>query len=160
MNSRPCVRDLIEDELRFSASIILSREEVVPRFRIEVPGEQGFMLFVPLPDDPAQRHWRLGLVSAFMAWKGADAFVMSSELIEPDAALSVAVSRTEAIAAVRVIIRKPLGVGPVSYLSRSQIGNEIPALLPAKSSRVSATTLKDLERVFGPQGEFKVERVQ
>lgn len=104
---------LVEDELRFSASIVLSREEVVPRFRIEVPGEASYQLFVPLPHDGGERRWRLGLVSAFMAWKGASAFVMSTELIEPDAALSVAVSSDLVCGAMRSILRKPLLLGPV-----------------------------------------------
>ncbi len=154
------MRDLIESELRMSAAVVLSREEVVPRFRIEVAGKDGYVLFVPLPDDLAQRQWRMSLVSAFMAWKGAHAFVMSSELQEPDAAVSVAVSRSGVLAGLRQVLRKPLSVGPVQWLDRSQVGDEIPALLPPKSATVSASMLADLQRVFGPQGEFKVERVQ
>ncbi|HRE22323.1 MAG TPA: hypothetical protein PKW21_15010 [Rhabdaerophilum sp.] len=154
------MKALIEDELRFSAAVILSREEVVPRFRIEVPGEKGFMLFVPLPDDLAERRWRMSLVSAFMVWKGADAFVMSSELQTPDAAASVGVSRAGVLGALRMILRKPLSVGPVHWLTRDQVGDEVPALLPPRSATVSLAMLADLERVFGPQGEFKVERVQ
>ena len=92
------MRELIENELRLSAAVILAGEEVVPRFRIEVAGEAAYMLFVPLPDDLAQRQWRLALVSAFMAWKGAHAFVMSMELTVPDAAASVAVSRSGVLA--------------------------------------------------------------
>lgn len=151
---------LVEDELRFSASIVLSREEVVPRFRIDVPGEAGYQLFVPLPDDTGERKWRLGLVSAFMAWKGASAFVMSTELVEPDAMVSVAVSRDLTCGAMRGIVRKPLALGPVTWLSLDQIGNEIPRLLPPDSASLSAAAVRDLERVFGPQGAFKVERLQ
>lgn len=151
---------LVEDELRFSASIVLSREEVVPRFRIEVPGEAGYQLFVPLSDDTGERQWRLGLVSGFMAWKAASAFVMSTELVEPDAVLSVAVSRDLVCAALRGILRKPLMLGPVEWLSLNQIGDEIPKLLPPASATLSAAMMQDLERVFGPQGAFKVERVQ
>lgn len=159
--TRPDVmRDLVQDELRFSATVILSREEVVPRFRIEVAGEAGYLLLVPLPDDLRERQWRMSLVSAFMAWKGAHAFVMSTELIEPDAAVSIGVNRSGVLAGLRMILRKPLSVGPVQWLDRSQVGDEIPALLPPKSATVSASMLADLQRVFGPQGEFKVERVQ
>ena len=154
------MRDLVVDELRFSAAVILAREEVVPRFRIEVAGEPGYQLFVPLPDDLKERQWRMSLVSAFMAWKGAHAFIMSTELIDPDAAVSIAVSRSGVLAGLRPIHRTPLSVGPVEWLSRDQIGEEIPALLPPKAASVSAAMLTDLERVFGPQGEFKVERVR
>jgi len=136
------MRGLIEDGLRLSASIVLAREEVVPRFRIEVPGERGFVLFVPLPDDEGQRRWRMGLVSAFMAWKGAHAFVFSSELKEPDAALSCAVSREGVIGAVRLIVRRPLSVGPVEWLSRAQLGDEVPGLLPPKAAVVTPATMR------------------
>jgi hypothetical protein len=154
------MRDLIENELRLSAALILSGEEVVPRFRIEVAGEQAYMLFVPLPDDLEQREWRMSLVTAFMAWKGAHAFVMSTELVEPDAAVSAAVSRSGVLAGLCPIRRKPLSVGSVQWLDRGQIGEEIPALLPPKSATVSAAMLADLQRVFGPQGEFKMQRAQ
>lgn len=154
------MRELVEDELRFSASIILSREEVVPRFRIEVAGEQAYRLLVPMPDDLKQREWRMAMVSAFMAWKGAHAFVQSTELITPDAAASVAVSRSGVVAGLRMILRKPLSVGHVQWLSRDHIGDEVLGLLPPKSATISAAMLADLQRVFGPQGEFQVERVQ
>ena len=154
------MRDLIDNELRLSAAVILAGEEVVPRFRIEVVGEAAYMLFVPLPDDLAQRQWRLALVSAFMAWKGAHAFVMSTELTVPDAAASVAVSRSGVLAGIRMIGRKPLALGAVEWLSRVQIGEEVPALLPPKSAEVSAAILADLQRVFGPQGEFRMQRMQ
>jgi hypothetical protein len=132
----------------------------VPRFRIEVPGEAAHMLFVPLPDDVAQRQWRLALVSAFMAWKGAHAFVMSTELTVPDAAASVAVSRSGVLAGIRQIERQPLTVSEVEWLSRDQVGDEVPALLPPRSAEVSAAMLADLHRVFGPQGEFTMQRKQ
>jgi hypothetical protein len=152
--------ELIENELRLSAAVILSGEEVVPRFRIEVAGEVAYMLFVPLPDDVEQRQWRLALVSAFMAWKGAHAFVMSTELTVPDAVASVAVSRSGVLAGIRLIERRPLVVGAVEWLSRDQVGDEVPALLPPRSAEVSAAMLVDLQRVFGPQGEFTVQRAQ
>lgn len=154
------MRDLVLDELRMSATVVLSREEVVPRFRIEVPGESGYVIFVPLPDDLQLRQRRMSLASAFMAWKGAHAFVLSTELIEPDAVVSVAVSRDDVVAGLCPIVRNPLSVGAVQWLERAQVGDEIAALLPPKATQVSAAMLADLKRVFGPQGEFKVERVQ
>jgi hypothetical protein len=154
------MRELIENELRLSAAVVLAGEEVVPRFRIEVAGEAAYMLFVPLPDDLPQRQWRLALVSAFMAWKGAHAFVMSTELTTPDAAASVAVSQSGVLAGIRMIERRPLAVGDVEWLSSDQVDDEVPALLPPRSAQVSAAMLTDLQRVFGPQGEFKTERAQ
>ncbi|MEZ5844053.1 MAG: hypothetical protein R3D27_10035 [Hyphomicrobiaceae bacterium] len=154
------MREVVEEELRLSASIILARKEVVPRFRIGVPGEPGYVLLVPLPDDLAERERRMALVSAFMVWKGAHAFVMSAELAGPDAAVSVAVWRSSELAGLRMVQRRPLKVGPVQWLSRDQIGDEVPALLLPRSAEISAAMVAELERVFGPQGEFKMERAQ
>lgn len=154
------MRGLLEEELRFSASIVLAQEEVVPRFRIDIPGERGHVLFVPLPEDPKERERRMRLVSGFMAWKGASGFIVSSELSEPDAIISVAVTRGNVIGAARMILRRPLTVGPVQPLVRSQIGDEIPAMLPPKQTLLSGDMLNELARVFGPQGEFKVEGAQ
>jgi hypothetical protein len=154
------MRELIVDELQLSETVIRAGGEVVPRFRIEVPGEAAYTLFVPLPDDVEQRQWRMGLVSAFMAWKGAHAFVMSSELRTPDAAVAAGVNRSGVLAGIRLIKRRPLVIGEVQWLARDQVGDEVPALLPPRSAQVSAAMLADLKRVFGPQGEFKVERAQ
>jgi hypothetical protein len=154
------MRDVILEELQFSTAIVLSREEVVPRFRIMVPGAPDYIVFVPLPDDLAQRQWRMQLVSAFMAWKGATGFVKSSELMTPDAVVAVGVNRTGGAAALRPLLRKPLSAGQITWLSRDQIGDEIPALLPPVGAAIDAGMIADLERVFGSQGEFKVERAQ
>lgn len=152
------MRSVVLEELQFSAAVVLSREEVVPRFRIMVPGVEDYVVFVPLPDDLAQRQWRMQLVSAFMAWKGATGFVQSSELVTPDAIVSVGVNRAGVVAALRPLLRKPLSAGQISWLSRDQIGDDVPALLPPVGTTIDARTVADLERVFGPQGEFKVER--
>lgn len=154
------MRAMVEDELRFSGGIVLSREEVVPRFRIEVPGEQGYLIFVPLPDDLKERTRRMRLVSGFMAWKGASGFVMSSELLDPDAIISVGVGHGDVLGAARMILRAPLTLGPLQWLARGQIGEELPALLPPRDASMSAEMMAELARVFGPQGEFRVERPQ
>ena len=72
--------------------IEVSLEEVVPRFRVVCP-EGDWTVFVPLPDDVSERERRMKLLSGFMAWKSATAFVVSSELIEPDVKLTAAVTR-------------------------------------------------------------------
>jgi len=73
------VKEKVIDELRLSVSIVLSREEVVPRFRVMCP-EGDWTVFVPLPDDIGERQRRMQLIYGFMAWKSATGFVMSSEL--------------------------------------------------------------------------------
>lgn len=152
------MRELIEDELRFSASIILGGEEIVPRFRVEMPDGTALVVFVPLPEDGSERRWRLGMVSAFMAWKGAVGFVMSTELKEPDGVVAVGVTREAVIGGLRLIARKPLMLSPVQWLERVAIGDDIPDLMPPREALLSDDMMRDLVRVFGPQGEFRVEQ--
>ena len=85
------MRDLVRYELARSMEIIRDGTELVPRFRIEGPSR--YVILVQLPDDKKERAWRMSLVASFMAVKMATSFVMSTELIVPDAVCSVAVSR-------------------------------------------------------------------
>ena len=88
------MRKVLLNELQLSVAILLSREEVVPRFRIISP-EGGWTMFVPLPDDIGERQLCMQLLCGFMAWKSATAFVMSSELVAPDCVISAAVDRND-----------------------------------------------------------------
>jgi len=66
----------------------------VPRYRIA--GEDGeTVIFVQLPGDLDERTRRMELVASYMAVKMARAFVMASELQEPDASCAVGVERTK-----------------------------------------------------------------
>lgn len=62
------MKDRIIDELRLSFDIVLSREEVLPRFRVVCPDGE-WTVFVPLPDDIGERQRRMQLIYGFMAWK-------------------------------------------------------------------------------------------
>lgn len=153
------LEEAIKEELSFSASVVLSRTEVVPRYRIMVPGATDYLLFLPMPDDRLQRRRRQSLVSGFMAWKGADGYVLSCELISPDCVVALGVTRCAVVGAMRPIVRKPLSLGPLSWLSEAECGGDLTDLLPPRDTEVSLSMLADLERVFGPQGEFAVERL-
>ena len=48
------MRKVLLNELQLSVAILLSREEVVPRFRVICP-EGDWTVFVPLPDDIGER---------------------------------------------------------------------------------------------------------
>ena len=48
------MKQKILDELQLSVAIVLSREEVVPRFRVMTP-EGDWTVFVQLPDDVRER---------------------------------------------------------------------------------------------------------
>jgi hypothetical protein len=151
------VRDLLLDELRFSAGIVLSREEVVPRFRVMCP-EGDWTVFVPLPDDIGERQRRMQLLYGFMAWKSATAFIMSTELVQPDCVLATGIGRSEVLIAARPILRKPLTLGPVEWLDRSAVGEEVVALLPRGKVTLDRDTEAALVRAFGDGGEFEARR--
>ena len=151
------MRETIVDELRFSVGIVLSREEVVPRFRVISP-EGDWTVFVPLPDDIGERQRRMQLLHGFMAWKSATAFVMSSELLVPDVVISAAVDRNDVLVGARPIVRKPLSVGRVQWLPKESVGDEIVALLPHGRVVLDAETEATLVRAFGDGGEFEARR--
>ena len=151
------MKQIVLDELRLSTSIALCKEEVVPRFRAMTPGG-SWMVFVPLPDDIGERQRRMQLLYGFLAWKSATAFVMSSELVQPEVLISAAVSRDDVLTACRAIIRKPLSVGPVQWLPKEAVGEEVIALLPRGRINLDPDTIAELEKAFGRQGEFEATR--
>lgn len=148
------MRDTLLSELQFSIAIVLSREEVVPRFRVH--GDDGeWTVFVPLSDDARERDRRMRLVAGFMAWKSATAFVLSAELISPDLVYACAVGRGGVMMAGRQIARTPLTVGPITWFDAESVGDEITALLPRGKVALDAETMRALERAFGKSGEFE-----
>lgn len=151
------MRDLLLDELRFSAGIVLSREEVVPRFRVICP-EGDWTVFVPLPDDIGERQRRMQLLYGFMAWKSATAFIISTELVRPDCVLSAGIGRGEVVVAARSILRKPLTLGPVEWLDPSAVDGEVVALLPRGKVTLDRESEAALMQTFGIGGEFEARR--
>lgn len=78
-----------------------------PQLRIASP-EGDWAIAITLPDDQKQRAWRLALVSDFMAWKLAPAFIIASELYEPDCVYAMGVSHKERYGCLSRINRKPI----------------------------------------------------
>jgi len=152
------LRDVVLAELKVSASVVLGGAEVTPRLRVIAP-EGQWTILAPLPDDMVERQRRLQLLHRFMAWKSATAFVLSTELMEPTFIVSTAVWRDGALAAGRPYITRPLTVGPVEWLPRNLIGDEIPVLLPRGRSVLDADAVKELEQVFGAGSELEVRPV-
>lgn len=151
------MRNLLLDELRLSAGIVLAREEVVPRFRVMCP-EGDWTVFVPLPNDIGERQRRMQLIYGFMAWKSATTFVMSTELVVPDCVLSAGIGRSEVLIVARSIFRKPLTLGPVEWLDPSAVGEEVVALLPRGKVTLDRETEAALIQTFGIGGEFEARR--
>lgn len=152
------LRAIVVAELKLSASVVLGGAEVTPRLRVISP-EGQWTILAPLPDDMAERQRRLQLLHRFMAWKSATAFVLSTELMEPTFIVSTAVWREAAIAAGRPYITKPLTVGPVEWLPRNLIGDQIPALLPHVRTVLDAEAVNELQRVFGAGSELEAREV-
>lgn len=152
------MKERILDELRFSCGVVLSREEVVPRFLVLTP-DRDWTIFAPLPNDMGERLRRLRLVHGFLAWKSATGFVLSTELREPDCVLSAGVTRKGVTCAARPILRKPLMVGAIEWLPETAIGDEIITLLPRGRVSLDAETEAALMQTFGVGGEFEARRM-
>jgi hypothetical protein len=105
-------------------------------------------MFVQLPDDAKERDYRMRLVQSYMKVKLARSFVMASELVDPDASMAVGVSRDQVLGAIQIINRDPLGFGPVEWLSREQLGDDVPGLLPARTENVDAAEVAEVERLI------------
>lgn len=127
---------MIEEELSRSQEIIAGGNELVPRFRMEAEDGET-LVFVQLPDDLASRNERMTLVESYMRVKMVRRFVMASELMQPDASMAIGVSHDFCEAAVQMINRNPLSFGAPDWLDRSNIGDEIPAMLPPRVGSVS-----------------------
>lgn len=152
------MRDLMLNELRFSIGLVLSGEEVVPRFRVVAPGGVT-VVFLPLPDDLRERVRRMTLMRGYLVWRMATSFVLSAESKQPDAVTTIGVTQTDCYGVMRRILRKPLTVGPEEWLSEKQIGEGFPNLLRQREAALDLATIEMLERVFGPSGEFEVKTV-
>ncbi len=151
------MKDKVVEELQLSVGIVLSREEVVPRFRVICP-DGDWTVFVPLPDDIGERERRMQLVYGFMAWKSATAFVMSSELIEPNLIVSAGVSRDDILIAACSVWRRFDSVGVIEWLPETSVGDEVVALLPRGRVQLDPETEAALVRAFGDGGEFEARR--
>lgn len=154
------MHDLVERELCFSCGVIRDGHDVVPRFLVVTPDGE-YTIFCPPPDSKEVRFARMNLVRRFMTYKLATSFVMSSELVDPDAVSAVAVARGAAIAGVKLIERKPLQFSGTQWLDADQIGDEVPSLLPARHEELSAAEIAEIEaaiKAFSPNGTEKVGR--
>lgn len=141
------LRAAVLEELAVSERVVRAGHEVVPRYRIFAPdGEHG--VIVQLPDDIAARHERMQVVRAFMIWKAASAFVQSSELIEPNAIVSIAVTRDGVWGALRRITRKPFTFAPHEWFGRETVSDEIVALLPPRSLTLTAADTRFIDQAF------------
>ena len=99
------------------------------------------------------------MVSRFMQWKLSPAFTMASEIVSPDAAYCIGVSHRECHAALSRIKRNPIRFGEIEWLTRSQIGDEYPSLLPRGETTLDVREIAELEEWFGTDGKFPAMKI-
>jgi hypothetical protein len=152
-------KEFVEADLRRVARLIIKvQDEIDPQFRLATP-EGDYHLAVTLPRDDHERRMMLKRVTTFMAWKQAASFVLASELTTPDSVYALGVSHREVHACLAPIRREPrpwtkASFGPIEWLPRASIGEEMIGLLPKGSRAIDATELAMLDKWFGARGRF------
>lgn len=152
-------REFVEADLRRAARLIIKvQDEIDPQFRFSTP-EGDYALAATLPSDDYERGAMLRRVSAFMAWKQAYAFMLASELKEPDCVYCLGVSATGVHACLSRIRRHPrpwttANFGPVEWLERRHIAQETIELLPKGPRAMTPKETAMLHKWFGPNGRF------
>jgi hypothetical protein len=71
-------------------------DEIDPQFRI-ASAEGDYWIALTLPEDAVERARRMNLVSDFMALKSSPAFVLATEIKEPDAIVAIGVAHAERV---------------------------------------------------------------
>ena len=153
-------RELVEADLRRAARLVARThpDPIDPQFRIASP-DGDWWIAITLTEDPTERERRLALVRDFMAWKLSPAFVLATELAEPDSVCAIGVSHREMIGCLARITRRPLSLGSIEWLDARQLGDDIPALLPRRAVTLSAARIGELEAWFGAAGRFPAVRI-
>jgi hypothetical protein len=142
--------DLVERMLKeFEVARQVKREvgDLCPRFVVFCPSEEC-MAFIQLPQDPAERVEQLQMMRLFMIHKAASAFMLCTELIEPNAILCTAVTRTETLAAIQRINREPLKFGEIEWKPPEFVDDVIKDLLPPKSLSVTKEQIEFMVGAF------------
>src|SRR5262245_34613725 len=118
------MKDLMLEQLAISRRIVSDGHEVVPAWRVETPDGTWLILTRFDPAKPGRSDRALYLVKRFMAWKFAQAFVMTAEtwLAGPrqgeEAVTAVGCSRSDGLGVIQRIKRDgaALEFGPLEWL--------------------------------------------
>jgi len=149
---------VLADLLRAQRLILRVQDKIDPQFRIASP-EGDWWIGITLANDLVERKRQMSLVSRFMQWKLSPAFTMASELVQPDAVYCVGVSHGECYGVISLIKRNPITFGPEQWLTREQMGDEIPSMLPKGAGSLNACDIAELQAWFGPDGKFPAMRI-
>ena len=149
---------VLADLLRAQRLIECIDDEIDPQFRISSP-EGDWRIAMTLAEDLHKRQRQMHLISRFMQWKLSPAFTLATELKEPDTVCCVGVSHRECHGVLSHISRKPLQFSRESWLTRDQIGDDVPAMLPGGAAVIDASTLAELDAWFGACGKFPAMKI-
>lgn len=148
------LRELVLADLERAQRLILKIQDVIdPQFRIATP-KGDYWIAMTLAADEVTRLEQMQKISLFMAWKQALGFTLATELVNPDAVYAVGVTPKECVAAVSLISRKPITFGPVEWIGREGIGDDVRDLLPQGPVPFTPAMVRELEAYFGPDGKF------
>ena len=128
-------------------------DPIDPQIRIGTP-EGDYWLALMLGDAPQQYEYRMALIKDFLAFKQAVSFIWVSELKEPDAVVSIGVTRETTIGMMSVISRTPLDFSKPVLLQAEQIDDAMAAMLPRGAMSLSKSRIQLLETWFGPNGRY------
>ena len=79
----------------------------------------------------------------------------AGELRTPDAVYCVGVSHRECVAVMSLIARNPISFGPEQWLSREQIGDDVPNMLPKGAAALDTRAIAELEEWLGRLENFQ-----
>jgi hypothetical protein len=149
---------VLADLLRAQRLILRIQDEIDPQFRIASP-EGDWWIGMTLDPNLEKREQQMRLVSRFMQWKLSPAFTMASEIKVPDAVYCVGVSNHECHGVMSLILRNPIRFAPEQWLTRAQIGDEVPSMLAKGSMTPDARAVAELEEWFGSNGKFPAWKI-
>jgi hypothetical protein len=170
------MKDLMLQQLAIARNIITDGHENVPAWRIETPDGAWLILTRFDPAKPGHSDRAVYLIRRFMAWKFAQAFVMTAETwldtkrtgvaIEPsairdEAVTAVSASRSERLGVLQRIRRKGTAVefGPLEWLALEQMDSLYWTLLPRREETITAKEAVELMRIFDESGELPAQKL-
>jgi hypothetical protein len=130
----------------------------VTNVRIASP-EGDYWIALTLPEDATERARWMTLVSDFMVLKSSPAFVLATEIKEPDAILVIGTTHAGRFVVFSRIERKPLKFAPEEWLDETAAGKEMWDLLQRGVRSLSKERVAEVEAFFADNGEFPAVKI-
>lgn len=140
------------------------QDDIDPQFRFATP-EGDVAVAVTFPPDMEERRELMDLLRVLSAWKQVLAYTMTFNIAEPNALLTVGVSKAGAIGC---MLRVGGSAGKLSeasfgepgWVMREDIDDEFLSLLPKGKTELSTNDVAELEAWFGAGGRFPAVHLQ